>query len=93
MCIRDSGGRAPTNEIIPGRGGISVNSPGTALAAGWGASWLSGWPAYDADLLAEALGLAPGEWIAGFVHIGTCEGLPPERPRPDVPALIEWRDA
>jgi type I restriction enzyme, S subunit len=29
------GGRAPTNEIIAGRGGISVNSPGTALAAGW----------------------------------------------------------
>ena len=29
------GGRAPTNEIIAGRGGISVNSPGTALASGW----------------------------------------------------------
>lgn len=29
------GGRAPTDEVIPGRGGISVNSPGTALAAGW----------------------------------------------------------
>jgi type I restriction enzyme S subunit len=29
------GGRAPTKEIIPGKGGISVNSPGTPLAAGW----------------------------------------------------------
>lgn len=29
------GGRAPTNEVITGRGGISVNSPGTALASGW----------------------------------------------------------
>ncbi|WP_426291294.1 restriction endonuclease subunit S [Sphingomonas sp. TWP1-3-1] len=29
------GGRGATNEIIAGKGGISVNSPGTALAAGW----------------------------------------------------------
>ncbi|WBH15278.1 restriction endonuclease subunit S [Sphingomonas radiodurans] len=29
------GGRQPTNEIIAGRGGISVNNPGTALPAGW----------------------------------------------------------
>ncbi|NIJ63154.1 type I restriction enzyme S subunit [Sphingomonas leidyi] len=29
------GGRAPTNEIIAGRGGISVNSPGAPLVAGW----------------------------------------------------------
>lgn len=29
------GGRAPTNEIIAGTGGISINSPGTSLAPGW----------------------------------------------------------
>ncbi|HEX8584214.1 MAG TPA: restriction endonuclease subunit S [Allosphingosinicella sp.] len=29
------GGRQATNEIIAGRGGISVNDPGTALPAGW----------------------------------------------------------
>lgn len=29
------GGRAPTNEIIAGRGGISINNPGTTLSAGW----------------------------------------------------------
>lgn len=29
------GGRQATNEIIAGRGGISVNSPGTALPTGW----------------------------------------------------------
>ena len=37
--------------------------------------------------------LAPGEWLAGFVYIGTCETAPPERPRPDVPALVTWLDA
>jgi len=29
------GGRQATNEIISGRGGISVNNPGTALPTGW----------------------------------------------------------
>ncbi|MBG6118400.1 type I restriction enzyme S subunit [Sphingobium sp. JAI105] len=29
------GGRPPTNEIIAGTGGISVNSPGTPLTPGW----------------------------------------------------------
>ena len=43
--------------------------------------------------LAQALGLAPGEWLAGFVYIGSCESAPPERPRPDVPALVTWLDA
>lgn len=29
------GGRQATNEVIAGKGGISVNNPGSALAAGW----------------------------------------------------------
>ncbi len=33
--VQARGGRQATNEIIAGRGGISVNSPGTALPAGW----------------------------------------------------------
>lgn len=61
-----------------------------ALAAGWGANWLTGWVATDRAFLSEGLGLAPHEWVAGFVHIGT-EGLqPPERPRPNITALTTW---
>ena len=37
-----------------------------ALAAGWGASWLTGWAAYDRALVEGELGLAPEEWIAGL---------------------------
>ena len=85
--------KAPAIEQALSTGAAALSLLNAALAAGWGASWLTGWPAYDRDFLAQALGLAPGEWLAGFVYIGTCETAPPERPRPDVPALVTWLDA
>ena len=64
-----------------------------ALAAGWGANWLTGWASHDATFAHQALGLAPGEAITGFIHIGTETATPPERPRPDPAALTSWADA
>lgn len=61
-----------------------------ALAAGWGANWLTGWASHDRDFAEAALGLAPQERIAGFIHIGTESAVPPDRPRPDVDAIITW---
>ena len=61
-----------------------------ALAAGWGANWLTGPLARDGAFLAEALGCAPGETVAGFVHIGDETVAPAERERPDVPAITSW---
>jgi nitroreductase len=58
-----------------------------AQAEGFGAQWLTGWPAYDPQVLA-ALGLAEHERIAGFVHIGTARMQAPERDRPDPAALL-----
>jgi nitroreductase len=58
-----------------------------AQAAGFGAQWLTGWPAYDAAIL-RALGVAEDERIAGFVHIGTPRIEAPERDRPDPAALL-----
>jgi hypothetical protein len=46
-----------------------------------GASWITGWYAYDRGVL-DALGLALHERIAGFVHIGTSSGPAQDRPRP-----------
>ncbi|MEN4902457.1 nitroreductase [Luteimonas sp. TWI1437] len=59
-----------------------------AQACGFGASWLTGWPAYDPDILA-ALGLGAHERIAGFIHIGSPRLDPPERERPDPSALLQ----
>jgi nitroreductase len=58
-----------------------------ALAAGWGANWLTGPFARDPVFLGEQLGLAEAEFVAGFVHIGAERVVPPERDRPDAAAL------
>ena len=85
--------KIPAIEQTLSAGAVCLGLVNAALASGWAASWLTGWPAYDAELRAAALGLAPGEWIAGFVHIGSSDAAPPERPRPDVPALVTWMEA
>lgn len=61
-----------------------------ALAAGWGANWLSGWPSHDRGFAVAALGLADHERIAGFIHIGTEGAAPPERPRPEIDSITTW---
>ncbi|WP_338549031.1 nitroreductase family protein [Roseovarius phycicola] len=61
-----------------------------ALASGWGANWLSGWPAHDRGFVEKGLDLAPHERVAGFIHIGTERSAPPERPRPDIGAITTW---
>ncbi|PID37389.1 MAG: nitroreductase [Rhodobacterales bacterium] len=61
-----------------------------ALAAGWGAQWLSGWASHDAEFTRRGLGLAEHERVAGFIHIGTESKVPSERPRPDLAEITEW---
>ena len=64
-----------------------------AQAAGFGAQWLTGWPAYDSGIHG-LLGLAAHEKIAGFIHIGTPQLDVPERERPDPRALLsDWKPA
>jgi nitroreductase len=64
-----------------------------AQAAGFGAQWLTGWPAYDPVVL-SLLGLGSDETIAGFIHVGTRLLDPPERDRPDASALLtDWTPA
>ena len=64
-----------------------------AQACGFGAQWLTGWPAYDEPVL-RLLGVAEHERIAGFIHIGTPSQHVPERERPDPAALLDdWHPA
>lgn len=85
--------KVPESEQLLSAGAVALSLLNAALAAGWGAAWLTGWPAYDAEFGARGLGLGPQERIVGFVHIGTGTATPPERPRPDVDALTTWLDA
>jgi len=64
-----------------------------AQACGFGAQWLTGWPAYDEPVL-RMLGVAGHERIAGFIHLGTPVQRVPERERPDPAALLaDWNPA
>ena len=64
-----------------------------ALASGWGASWISGWPSHDRPFVEDGLGLAPEEFVAGIIHIGTEATTPADRPRPDLGAITTWMRA
>ena len=62
-----------------------------AQAAGFGAQWLTGWAAYDAEVR-ERLGVSEEEAIVGFIHIGTAQIEAPERDRPDAATLLrDWQ--
>ncbi len=82
--------RIPAVEQTLSAGAACLSLLNAALAAGWGASWLTGWPAYDRTFVEQGLGLAPQEWIAGFIHIGTAQAIPADRPRPDPAERVRW---
>jgi nitroreductase len=82
--------KIPDIEQTLSGGAVALGLLNAALAAGWGASWMTGWVAYDRPLLEGVLGLAPKESVIGFVYLGRCDTAPPERPRPDVAALTTW---
>ena len=85
--------KIPELEQTLSAGAVCMQLLNAALAAGWGANWLSGWASHDRDWRERNLGLMPHEWIAGIIHIGTETIAPPERPRPSLDAITEWIDA
>lgn len=85
--------KVPAIEQTLSAGAVCLGLVNAALAAGWGASWLTGWVSHDPVLAPRLFGLAPGEWVAGIVHIGTATQTPPERPRPDLDAITIWVEA
>ncbi|WP_295534008.1 nitroreductase [uncultured Thioclava sp.] len=82
--------KVPEIEQVLSAGAVCLSLLNGALAAGWGANWLTGWAAHDVAFGEDLLGLAPGELVAGFVHLGTEGVTPPDRPRPDLNAITSW---
>ncbi|MFV0512457.1 MAG: nitroreductase [Jhaorihella sp.] len=85
--------KIPAIEQTYSAGAVCLALLNAALAAGWGANWLTGWMVHDAAFCERGLGLARHERIAGFIHVGTEGAVPPERPRPDLDAKTEWLNA
>lgn len=81
--------RIPEWEQVLSAGAVCLSLVNAALAQGLGACWLTGFAAYDAEFGTAALGLAAGERVAGFVHIGRSAGAPPDRPRPDLAKVVQ----
>lgn len=90
-CPRPSD-KIPQIEQVYSAGAVCLALLNAALAAGWGANWLTGWASHDRQFLTEGLGLGSHESVAGFIHIGTETSAPPDRPRPDLEAITQWRD-
>ncbi|MBV0912640.1 nitroreductase family protein [Anianabacter salinae] len=88
--VQKPSGKIPALELTYSAGAVCLALLNAALAAGWGANWLSGWPSHDRRFMAEGFGLAENERIAGLIHIGTETNPPPERPRPDLDAITTW---
>jgi nitroreductase len=82
--------KVPMSEQVLSAGALCMNLVHTATAAGWAACWLTGWPAHDAPLCAEAFGCTGAETVAGIIHIATPTVTLPERPRPDMARIVTW---
>jgi nitroreductase len=82
--------KIPPIEQTYSAGAVCLALLNAALASGWGANWLSGWPTHDRGFAEAGLGLQTHERVAGLIHLGTETALPPERPRPDLEQITTW---
>jgi nitroreductase len=82
--------KIPLIEQTLSAGALCFGLVNAAHAAGWGACWLTGAAVHDRRFM-DRLGLAPQEWVAGVIHMGTIPAqVPPDRPRPDPARVVAW---
>lgn len=79
--------KIPEWEQVMSAGAVCMNLVVAANAMGFATSWLTEWYAYDRDVLAR-FGLASGERMAGFIHIGTAVEPREDRVRPVMADLV-----
>ncbi|MBR0715080.1 nitroreductase [Bradyrhizobium liaoningense] len=79
--------KVPAFEQELSAGASAMNIVTAASALGYGACWLTGWFAFDRDVL-DGLGLKADEKLAGFVHIGTPTKPSEDRPRPALSEIV-----
>ena len=73
---------------------LSAGAAGMALtvaasAMGFATQWLLKWPGRDAEA-AALLGVAAGERVAGFIHIGRPSAVSEDRPRPALDDVVRF---
>jgi nitroreductase len=79
--------KVPSWEQELSAGASAMNIVTAATAFGYGACWLTGWFAFDRDVL-DGLGLKADEKLAGLIHIGTVSKPSEDRPRPVLSDIV-----
>ncbi len=79
--------KVPPFEQELSAGASAMNIVTAATALGYGACWLTGWFAFDRDVL-DGLGVKADEKIAGFIHIGKVTKPNEDRPRPVLSDIV-----
>ena len=83
--------KIPEWEQVLSAGAVCMNLIVAAHGLGFAANWLTGRAAYDHQA-ADVLGLADAERVAGFIHIGTADQVPTDRPRPPLDEIVQrWQ--
>jgi nitroreductase len=82
--------KIPEWEQILSAGAVCMNLLHAANALGYGANWVTGWPAYDRSCL-DLLGVGENERVAGIIHIGTPPGPREDRARPKLDEIVTNR--
>ncbi len=83
--------KIPEVEQLLSCGAVCQNLLNAATLVGFGAQWLTEWPAYD-DRIKHALGIQADQHIVGFIYIGTPVEPPKERTRPEFAAVVNMLD-
>ena len=85
--------KVPELEQVLSSAAVCQNILIATQALGYNAQWVTGWPAYHAEVR-EALGHSADTDIVAFIHIGTASEAPNERQRPDFDTIVsEWHAA
>lgn len=83
----DETSKIPQWDQMLSAGAAGMNLIHGATALGYAAQWLLKWPGRDAEA-AALIGVAPGERVAGFIHLGRQSEKPADRVRPDLEAIV-----
>ena len=85
--------KIPVWEQVLSAGAVCQNMLIAATALEVGCQWISGWQAYDRQVL-ESFGVAETEKLAGFIYLGTPTEPVTDRPRPEPQSLTtRWTGA
>ncbi|MBI5264469.1 MAG: nitroreductase [Bradyrhizobium sp.] len=79
--------KVPALEQELSAGASAMNMVNAATALGYGAAWLTGWFAFDRDVL-TGLGLKADEKLAGLIYIGKATKPTEDRPRPLLSEIV-----